>query len=186
MRPRPGGVIAVGTGVLISLSHRKLYQEYYEKRGDIPVRPNQWLDRIEAIAEKVQAKTVIDYGCGPARSISGFSRLKVTDYDPGVPEIAHVPRRKADLVVSLHVLEHVEPDCIDAVIQHMLELARKAVFVVVSCEPSTKRLPDGSPWHSFVKDTDWWLAKLSMSNFEPQPTIKAPGLEFAALKLCQS
>jgi len=57
-------------------------------------------------------------------------------------------------------------------------------LVVVSCQESTKLLPDGSAWHSFVKDAHWWSVRLS--GFQAQPTIKDVGLEYAALKLCQS
>ena len=170
--------------MLISRKHRKLYQDFYEQRGAIPARPNQWLVRIEDIAEQVGAKTVIDYGSGPSRSLSAFSRLKVVDYDPGVDECSHLPGCQADLVVSIHALEHIEPECIDTVIDHMIGLARKAVLVVVSCQESTKLLPDGSAWHSFVKDAHWWSVRLS--GFQAQPTIKDVGLEYAALKLCQS
>jgi hypothetical protein len=54
------------------------------------------------------------------------------------------------------------------------------VFIVVSCVPSTKTLPDGSPWHCFVKDAKWWANRLS--DFQPQPILKdRAGAEFAAL-----
>jgi hypothetical protein len=86
----------------------------------------------------------------------------------------------ADLVVSIHALEHVEPEYVDAVIEHMQHLALKALFIVVSCEPSTKLLPDGSAWHSFVRSAEWWKEKLSA--FASQPVIMdRQGAEYAAV-----
>lgn len=164
----------------ISPKHQRLYQDYYAARS-ITKQPSRWLRRVEAMAKQVGAKTILDYGCGAGCGISAFSGYPVTDYDPGVPECAADPRN-ADLVVSIHALEHVEPEHLDGVISHMTELADKALFIVVSCEPSTKVLPDGSPWHSFVRDAAWWRHKLSA--FDPQPAMMdRPGAEYAAFLL---
>jgi hypothetical protein len=164
----------------ISSKHQRLYQDYYAARS-ITKQPSRWLKRVEALAKEVGAKTIIDYGCGAGRGISAFSRYAVADYDPGVPECAADPRN-ADLVVSIHALEHVEPEYLDDVISHMTGLADKALFIVVSCEPSTKVLPDGSPWHSLVRDAAWWRNKLSA--FDPQPVMMdRPGAEYAAFLL---
>jgi hypothetical protein len=162
---------------LISDRHCRLYRRYYDTRAIEP-RPSVWLPRIEALADLHGLRAVIDYGCGAARGISRFSRLSVTDYDPAVPGCEAIPA-PADMVVSVHALEHVEPESVDAVIEHMRDLALRVLLVVVSCEGSTKVLPDGSPWHSFVRPWDYWLGRLS--DFRPVDTIKEPGKEFAAI-----
>jgi hypothetical protein len=163
---------------LVSERHARLYRDYYAQRHIEP-RPSGWLDRVEQLASSLEAASIIDYGCGAARGISRFSRFTVVDYDPGLPQCAAIPQ-PADLVVSIHALEHVEPNCVDTVIDHMLALARKAVLITVSCEPSTKKLPDGSPWHCFVQSADWWRRRLS--SFEPQPVLKDRiGAEYAAI-----
>jgi hypothetical protein len=162
---------------LISDRHRDLYMRHYDTRVIEP-RPSVWLPRIELLADMHGARTVVDYGCGAARGVSRFSRLSVTDYDPAVPGCEAVPD-PADMVVSVHALEHVEPESVDAVIDHMRDLALRVLLVVVSCEESTKTLPDGSPWHSFVKPYDYWLGRLS--DFRPIVSIKDPRKEFAAV-----
>jgi hypothetical protein len=165
---------------LISQRHRQLYRDYYAARS-IARQPSRWLPRVEAMAKQVGAHTILDYGCGAGRGISTFSKYSVADYDPGVPGCTAEPS-PADLVVSIHALEHVEPEYVDAVIEHMAALARKALFIVVSCEPSTKLLPNGSAWHSFVRSAGWWREKLSA--FDPQPVIMdRAGAEYAALRL---
>lgn len=162
----------------ISPHHAQLYQEHYAAHPGV-LLPSRWVERVEEIAKRVDAKTILDYGCGPSRGISRYLPRTVRDYDPGV-EGLDAPPRQADLVVCVHTLEHVEPDCLDEVVNHLQWLARKAVFVVVSCEKSTKVLPDGSPWHTIVRDAKWW--KRYLVGFKEQPPMKErPGAEYAAL-----
>jgi hypothetical protein len=163
---------------LISDHHRVLYQQHYDMhpiKG--PRRPSIWINRIENEARRFEARSIIDYGCGAARGVSCCSTLPVADYDPGVPGLENVPE-PADLVVSIHMLEHVEEDKIDAVVEHIRSLALKAALIVVSCEHSTKLLPDGTPWHSFVRPYWWWAGKLGGELIQ---TIKDPEREFATV-----
>lgn len=162
---------------MISEPHQQRYRDYYAGRP-IVTRPNRWLSRIETLADQIGAKTILDFGCGTARGISKFSKYFVTDYDPGVLECS-TPPPPADLVVSIHALEHIEPEMLDAVLAHMIALTQKALLVVVSCEPSTKLLPDGTPWHSLVRPFGWWMGKLDI--FTIQSTILGEGREYAGL-----
>lgn len=163
--------------MLISDAHRQRYLEYYASR-QIESRPSIWLPTVEEWATRLGARTILDYGCGAARGISRFSKFAVHDYDPGVEGCSDNPE-PADLVISMHALEHVEPAYVDPVIAHMVGLARKALLIVVSCTSSTKVLLDGTPWHIFVRDAEWWAAKLQ--GFDPQP-VQRPGAEYAAIK----
>lgn len=165
--------------MLISDWHRMLYEQYFGA-CKLVSRPNRWQKRVENLAELIEAKSIIDYGCGPAATLSAFSTIPIRNYDPAVPEYSVVPQ-PADLVVCLHVLEHVEADCIDHVLEHLRSLATKAVFVAVSTQESTKLLPDGTPWHSFVRDEEWWRAKL-VGFVEQMPMERRK--EYVALFTC--
>jgi hypothetical protein len=165
--------------MLISARHASSYQAYYQSR-EIIGKPNAWIPRIEEIAARIGARDVLDYGCGSPPRISPYTKLRVSDYDPGVIGLDARPD-PADLVVCIAALEHVEPETVDDVISDIESLARKAVFIVVGCTESSKVLPDGSAWHSFVRSPDWWRERLS--EYAPQPIIRQPGTEYVALRL---
>lgn len=163
------------------MTHRQRYLDYYAEGTRAPsITPNVWLNRIENLIRHEDARSVIDYGCGAARGICRFlpPKIKAVDYDPGLPGVIGELPLPADLVVSIHMLEHVELEKLDAVIEHIVSLALKAALIVVSCEPSTKMLPDGTPWHTVVQPPGWWLNKLGG---EVQETIKPAKLEFATV-----
>lgn len=164
---------------LISEAHRQRYRDYYATHV-ARLRPSPWVEHVEIIALQVGARDILDYGCGDARSLSRFyTRLPVFDYDPGVVGLDRSPE-PADLVVSLHMLEHVEPESVNAVIQHMQSLTLKALLIAVSCEPSTKVLADGTQWHTFVRSAGWWRERLSGFEERP-PRHDRPGAEFVTV-----
>jgi hypothetical protein len=121
-----------------------------------------WSPRILKLAEEVRARSILDYGCGKgslAREIG--RRIETREYDPAIPG-KDSPPEPADLVVCTDVLEHVEPECLDAVIDHLGQLSRKAIFVNVSLRKGTKRLPDGRLAHLIVKPKKWWRKRLGV------------------------
>jgi len=58
------------------------------------------------------------------------------------------------------VLEHVEEKCINAVLDHLQFLSKKAIFIVVALRSSNKLLPDGRNTHILIKSRWWWLNEL--------------------------
>ena len=129
-----------------------------------------------------QGETILDYGCGPSRGISRYLTHDVRDYDPGVETLSAAPK-PADLVIcDPHVRARRGPESLDAVMDHLRRLARKAIFVVVSCEASSSKvLPDGTPWHTLVHDATWWAGYLKSMGFQGAAAMKEGGKEYAAL-----
>jgi hypothetical protein len=64
------------------------------------------------------------------------------------------------MVVCTDVLEHIEPEHLDAVLRHVCSLAKKAVFLQIATRPAKKCLPDGRNAHLTVQSAEWWLAKI--------------------------
>jgi len=145
---------------LISDKHRENYKAYYQALDGIDERPSRWQPLIEEIANRNSVETILDYGCG------GFPRLQrhmegfaVTSYDPALPGFNYLPLNTFDFVVCIDVLEHVEPETLDDVIDYLQGRADKVLLISVSTSPSTKTLPDGSPWHCNVHDRAYWDAR---------------------------
>ena len=88
-----------------------------------------------------------------------LSHLMVIPYDPSIPGIDEPPEPH-DMVVSLDVLEHIEPDCLDAVLDEIKRCALKAVFLTINMMPAAKTLADGRNAHLIQKPIEWWLPKL--------------------------
>ena len=67
---------------------------------------------------------------------------KIQCYDPGVPEYADKPS-PAEFVFCCDVLEHIEPEYLDDVLDHLEELTEKILFATVHTGPAGKILSDG-------------------------------------------
>lgn len=131
------------------LLHRQLA---YGSRGF------NWAYLVAGIAALEGCRTVLDYGSGKGTlgiSLRGGG-LHVTDYDPAVKVAATLPAQ-ADLVVSVDVLEHIEPDSLDDVLSHIARLTKKLLFVAISTRPAKRWLTDGRNTHLIVEDGEtWW------------------------------
>lgn len=132
-----------------------------------------WAYLIAGIAVIKGCKSVLDYVCGkgslkkflaPANIAIGDYDLLVSEYDPGVPGKDGRPE-PADLVATLDVLEHVEPDCIDAVFADLTRVSRKLLFVVVSTKLSKRIMADGRDTHISLHDDPWWRAAFKAHGF---------------------
>lgn len=128
-------------------------------------------DTVREWAARVGATSVLDYGCGgatlkkPLTQTSGLFVFDVQEYDPGIPGKTQMPR-PADLVVCTDVLEHVEPDKLDAVLKHLRVLALRGAFFVIAPGPDKKHtLADGRNAHLIIKPPDWWLGRLRWAGF---------------------
>lgn len=139
---------------------------------------HKWADMVRSIVAETGAKSVLDYGAGKGSLKAALRGLKVYEYDPAVPG-KETPPASAGVVVCTDVMEHVEPECTDAVIVHLCGLATRAVFVGVSCRVGGKRLADGRPAHVNVQPATWWHERFSaVGEFEQ---LQSPEDEYVAL-----
>lgn len=117
-------------------------------------------------------KTALDYGCGKgslaadAWRVLGNRAIPIAEYDPAISGKDSMPA-PADLVVCTDVLEHVEPECINDVLEHIAALTKKIALFVISTTKAKKTLPDGRNAHLLVRDESWWDARLA-NFFEAQ------------------
>jgi hypothetical protein len=110
-------------------------------------------------------RSILDYGCGHGKILSklssspGMDHIRYSGYDPGIPERSALPE-PADLVVCTDVLEHIEPDCLDSVLQHLSELVIYAGYFMPHTGPANAILPDGRNAHLIQQPAEWWEKKI--------------------------
>lgn len=136
---------------------------FHKDRPDYGTFSGKWVKGIEAVVEKFNIETILDYGAGKQSLKKDFPNIQ--SYDPGIEEIS-TPPNSADLVICTHVLEHVEPDLLPNVLRHINRLANKAFFITVNSGPSGKILPDGRDSNLIQESVEWWTDRLNeLGNF---------------------
>jgi hypothetical protein len=107
---------------------------------------------------------LLDYGCGHnlslRKNLKPLRPFTYQAYDPGVPEYSDPPK-PSQMVVSIDVLEHIEPDLIDNVLDHLEELTEQVLFCTVHTGPAGKMLPDGRNAHLIQEPPEWWIPKFT-------------------------
>jgi hypothetical protein len=139
------------------LLHR---QDAYGSRGF------NWGYLIAGIARIENCNTVLDYGCGKGTLVRTLTDAKIAahGYDPAVPQFSAMPV-PADLVACVDVLEHIEPECLDDVLDHFARLTKKILFVAISMTPAKRKLSDGRNTHIIIERPEWWRPMFEKREF---------------------
>lgn len=119
---------------------------------------------------------VLDYGCGKG------TLSRVTGYDPAIVGKDGLPEPHP-VVVCLDVLEHVEPELMVSVLDHLQALAQEVVFIVIATGPAQKVLPDGRNAHLIQESAGWWYGRL-LARWKPVFLREEPA-GFAFLGTCR-
>jgi len=111
---------------------------------------------ILPIIAKYKPESILDYGCGKGLLAKSMSQHNWQEYDPCIPGKNSLPTA-CDLVVCCDVLEHVEPELIENVIEHIKILTNKVAFFCIGLRPANKTLPDGRNTHISLFPKEKWL-----------------------------
>lgn len=127
---------------------------------------------IGRLIEEVDAKTVLDFGCGRGDAYRsphkihhqwGLPRAAVYLYDPAFHH-APMPTGKFDLVVCSDVLEHVPESEVDEFIARLFGFAKKAVWASFCARPAKKVFPGtGTNLHVTQRPYAWWWEKFEIA-----------------------
>lgn len=111
-------------------------------------------------------ETILDYGSADGkfqfqarrRGLVGEG-VEIYEYDPGIvgKEENNIP---CDFVMCSDVLEHIEPDLIDAVLDDLQRCTLVRGYFCIALYPADKNLPDGRNAHLIIEKPEWWLDKL--------------------------
>ena len=148
---------------LISEEYRELISELHSigKWGGESTKP-RILATIRDHIGWQQATTLIDYGSG---NIEGEERslkwalkdeCNVIEYEPAIKSKSKSPDPQ-DYVVCVDVLEHVEPELLSNVIEHLVSKFDKKALLIISLQEARETLPSGRNAHLTVKPAEWWI-----------------------------
>ena len=122
------------------------------------------LGKFHEFMNKWNPSTLLDYGCGKGHILANlqetYSNTKCTGYDPAVPVFSKLLGQTFECVFSNDVLEHVEPNMINMVLEHINATATKYIWLRIDTMPARKKLPDGRNAHLILEDKDWWKDKI--------------------------
>lgn len=154
---------------LISKRYRDLQRELHAAPRGYGAKGRKWETTVRSLITAYGASSVLDYGCG-AGTLGASLRadpprgVRIDEYDPAIKG-KDAPPQFADLVVCTDVLEHIEPECLDAVLEHLRMLARKAIFAVIATRPASKTMSDGRNAHLIIEPGEWWERRLLAAGF---------------------
>lgn len=149
---------------LISDAYRDQQQQLHETT-EYGTAAQHYGPLVSQIIDKLEISHLLDYGCGRKmgllKSLKTRGKLTYQAYDPGagLEELATAPI-PAQMVACIDVLEHIEPEYLDNVLDHLVSLTEVVIFLTVHTGPAMKLLPDGRNAHLTQQDMDWWLPKL--------------------------
>lgn len=152
--------------MLISDSYRQ-QQETLHSSGSYGTVSAFYAPLVAKLINHTEAAHILDYGCGSNLTLMktlAEGRMvkhpfKYQAYDPCVPQYA-TPPVPAELVACIDVLEHIEPDNLDEVLDHLYSVTEAVGFFSVSCVPAKKVLPDGRNAHLIQEQPEFWLPRI--------------------------
>lgn len=119
---------------------------------------------VRSLLKAGGCQSVSDYGAGKcnlklALGLEDGGAVAYYPHDPAFPEYG--PPRSADLLTCIDVLEHVEPDKLDALLSELSSLTRKLALLTIHTGPAKKILSDGRNAHLIQQPQSWWLERLA-------------------------
>ena len=107
-------------------------------------------------------KSISDYGAGKKHlqtALQGAGlEFDYRPFDPAFPEYG-LPV-EADMVCCIDVLEHIEPDCLGAVLDDLVRIMPRIGFFSIHTGQAVKVLSDGRNAHLIQEPARWWLPRL--------------------------
>jgi hypothetical protein len=157
-KPATSSLIAVNKPILITDEYKKLMIKYHKDTLHYGVGAGSYTATVKKLKESVKAESVLDYGAGKGYLAKSLD-FPIWEYDPCVEGKEESPRA-ADLVVCFDVLEHIEPECLTAVLADLSRCTLKLGYFVIHTKAALKSLPDGRNTHLIQENREWWEGKL--------------------------
>lgn len=165
--------------MLITSQYAQLNARLHADRPDYGTSGKRWAPVVAALADSVKTASILDYGCGKQTLAAALGNRRVVGYDPAIPGL-DAPPTPADVVVCTDVLEHVEPNCIDDVLDDICRVTCKAALITVATRPAVKKLADGRNAHLTIQPFSWWREHF-LARFDVVDVVEEEGNEFTLI-----
>lgn len=144
---------------MISEAYREQNKQLHKTRPDYGTSGQKWAQQVSNLATANGITEILDYGCGKQTLGKVLPLLTVTGYDPAIEGLEQPPEPH-DLVVCTDVLEHIEPEHLNAVLDDLHRVTKKLGLFSASLVPARKTLPDGRNTHLLIKEPNWWILEI--------------------------
>lgn len=149
--------------MLISEGYRNLLLQLRQNRPSYGSTAYKHAADVRDFAEQLQAKTILDYGCGAGTlgSASEMQKFDVIGYDPAVKGKEVLPEVSFDVVACIDVMEHVEESYVTDVLEQIYSKAQSGVYLLISLVPAKHILPNGENAHITLYPAHEWFERLT-------------------------
>jgi hypothetical protein len=156
---------------VISDDYRRVQRDLHANNPGYGVASLHFAPTVAKIVNGLAIESLLDYGAGKGRLGRELIRLvarpiRITPYDPAIPGWDAEPEPD-EMVACIDVLEHIEPERLDAVLDHLARLVKRVGYFTVHTGPAERILPDGRNAHLIQEKPTWWLPRI-MARFELQ------------------
>ena len=143
---------------VITEIYRELNKQLHKSDSYFGAGNEKWKFAVTKLTREYHSQDVLDYGCGKGRLAKKLN-FPIKQYDPAFKDKADLPQA-ADIVICTDVLEHVEPECLEDVLDDLKRIVKKVGIFVISTRPSTMFLSDKRNAHLIIKPANWWAKRL--------------------------
>lgn len=154
---------------LITESYREQQKALHsDEKNPYGVASASYAPLVSGLIDRYGINTLLDYGAGSRltliKTISEQRLVKrkfnYIPYEPAVEKYASTPE-PAEMVACIDVLEHIEPNCLEDVLDDLKRVTINIGLFTVSCVPARKVLDDGRNAHLIQESPEWWLPKIT-------------------------
>ncbi len=145
---------------LISDDYKDLNRLLHESNPNYGTSGSKSAKFVVELANTTGLRDILDYGCGKG-TLGQVLNIDIKEFDPCI-EGKDAPPQPADIVVCTDVLEHIEPNCLEDVLNDLQRLTKHTLLLVISTRPAMKKLADGRNAHLIIEPIDYWLPKLML------------------------
>lgn len=140
---------------LITDEYRKLNSELHSQNKNYGTVGALYAYDLVNLLRELNTQDVLDYGCGKG-TLQQNLPFTIHQYDPAISKHADLPS-PADVVICTDVLEHIEPNLLPTVLQHLCDLTKRKCYVTACTREAKKTLPDGRNAHLIIQPKEWWI-----------------------------